>query len=72
MFQCLATGRWFSPDPPVSSTNKTDRHDIDEILLKVALKPPNKQNVLLKTSITSFGIASGLMFPVLHTLLSVK
>jgi len=31
------TGRWFSPAPPVSSTNKTDRHDITEILLKVAL-----------------------------------
>jgi hypothetical protein len=27
----------FSPDPPVSSTNKTERHDITEILLKVAL-----------------------------------
>jgi len=24
--------------PPVSSTNKIDRHDITEILLKVALK----------------------------------
>jgi hypothetical protein len=33
----LATGRWFSPGTPVSSTNKTDRHDIVEILLKVAL-----------------------------------
>ena len=33
----LATGRWFFPDTPVSSTNKTDRHDITEILLKVAL-----------------------------------
>jgi hypothetical protein len=31
------TGRWFSPEPPVSSTNKTDRHDTTEILLKVAL-----------------------------------
>ena len=30
--QWLATGRWFSP---VSPTNKTDRHDINEILLKV-------------------------------------
>ena len=29
--QWLATGRWFSPGPPVSSTNKTDRHDISEI-----------------------------------------
>ena len=35
--QWLATGRWFSPSPPVSSTNKTDRHDITEIFLKVAL-----------------------------------
>ena len=29
--------RWFSPLIPVSSTNKTGRHDITEILLKVAL-----------------------------------
>ena len=35
--QWLATGRWFSPATPVSSTNKTDRHDITEILLKVPL-----------------------------------
>jgi len=33
----LATGRWFSPGTSVSSTNKTDHHDITEILLKVAL-----------------------------------
>jgi hypothetical protein len=35
--QWLATGRWFSPGTPVSSTKRTDRHDITEILLKVAL-----------------------------------
>jgi hypothetical protein len=35
--QWLAAGRWFSPSPPVSSTNKTDRHDIIEISLKVEL-----------------------------------
>jgi len=34
----IATGWWFSP---VSSTNKTDRHDITEILLKVALSTIN-------------------------------
>jgi hypothetical protein len=34
----LAHGRWFSPDTPASSTTKTGRHDIAEILLKVALK----------------------------------
>ena len=28
--QWLTTGQWFSPGPPVSSTNKTDRHDITE------------------------------------------
>jgi hypothetical protein len=33
-----AYGRWFSPDTPASSTTKTGRHDIAEILLKVALK----------------------------------
>jgi hypothetical protein len=31
-------GRWFSPGPPAYSTTKTGRHDIAEILLKVALK----------------------------------
>jgi hypothetical protein len=34
----LAHGRWFSPDTLASSTTKTGRHDIAEILLKVALK----------------------------------
>ena len=33
----LSAGRWFSPATPVSFTNKTDRHDITEILLKVVL-----------------------------------
>jgi hypothetical protein len=32
--QRIATGRWFSPGTPVSSTNKTDRHDIAKILWK--------------------------------------
>jgi hypothetical protein len=34
----LARGRWLSPGTPASSTTKTGRHDIAEILLKVALK----------------------------------
>jgi hypothetical protein len=33
----LAAGRWISPGTTVSSINKADRHDITEILLKVAL-----------------------------------
>jgi hypothetical protein len=32
----------FSPGTPVSSTNKTDRYDIAEILLKVALNTMNQ------------------------------
>jgi hypothetical protein len=35
--QWLSTGRWFYPCTPVSSTNKTDHHDIKEISLKVTL-----------------------------------
>ena len=35
--QWLAAGRLFAPGTLVSSTNKTNRHDITEILLKVAL-----------------------------------
>ena len=35
---CDKVCQWFSPATPVSSTSKTDRHDITEILLKVALK----------------------------------
>jgi hypothetical protein len=35
LYQLLAHGRWFSP---ASSITKTGRHDIAEILLKVALK----------------------------------
>jgi hypothetical protein len=34
----LAHGQWFSPGTPASSTTKAGRHDIAEILLKVALK----------------------------------
>ena len=37
VYQLLAHGRWFSPGTPASSTSKTVRHDIAEILLKVAL-----------------------------------
>jgi hypothetical protein len=37
VYQLLAQGRWFSHGTPASSTTKTGRHDIAEILLKVAL-----------------------------------
>jgi hypothetical protein len=43
-YQLLAHGRWFSPGTPASSTTKTGRHDIAEILLKVALSTINQIN----------------------------
>jgi hypothetical protein len=41
-YQLLAHGWWFSPGSPASSTTKTGRHDIVEILLKVALSTINQ------------------------------
>jgi hypothetical protein len=43
-------GRWFSLGPTVLSSNKTDRHNIAEILLKVefnTIKQKNKLHVVL-------------------------
>jgi len=42
VYQLLALGRWFSPCTPASSTTKTGRYDIAEILLKVALSTINQ------------------------------
>ena len=36
-YQLFAHGRWFSLGIPASSTTKTGRHNISEILLKMAL-----------------------------------
>jgi hypothetical protein len=38
VYQLLPHGRWFSTGTPASFITKTGRHDIAEILLKVALK----------------------------------
>jgi len=42
VYQLLAHGRWFSPGTPASSITKTGRHEIAEILLKVALNTINQ------------------------------
>jgi hypothetical protein len=44
----FAHGRWFSPGTPASSTTKTGRHDIAEILLKVALKHQKSNQITPK------------------------
>jgi hypothetical protein len=46
MTYVVTTGLWFFLGIPVSTTNKTNRHDITEILLKVALNTINL-NLLL-------------------------
>ena len=45
VYQLLDHGRWFSLGTPASSTTKTGRHDIAEILLKVALNTKNQINL---------------------------
>ena len=42
VYRLLAHGRWFSPGTPASSTTKTGRNDIAEIMLKVALNTKNQ------------------------------
>jgi len=49
-YQLLTQGRWFSPGTPASSTTKTGRNDIAEILLKVAL------NTKIQIQIQDIGI----------------
>ena len=39
---CKLNGRWFSPGTLASSTTKTGRHDIAEVLLKVVLNTKNQ------------------------------
>jgi hypothetical protein len=45
VYQLLAHGRWFSSGTPASSTTKTGRHDIAEILLKGALSTNNLNQI---------------------------
>ena len=48
-----AVGRWVSSKTSVSSTNKTDIHDIAEMLLKLALSTIALTLILLLTSTQS-------------------
>jgi hypothetical protein len=48
IYQLFAHGQWFSLSTPASSTTKTGRHDIAEILLKVTLNTIN-HNLQLTT-----------------------
>jgi hypothetical protein len=49
VYQLLAHGRWFSPGTLASSTTKTGRHDIAEILLKMALNTKYKNKIKINS-----------------------
>jgi hypothetical protein len=51
----LVTGWLFSPGTPVTSTNKTDSHDVTEILLKVVYNPKPSTRLLKAVSTASKG-----------------
>ena len=57
VIKCVSDLRgWFSAGTPVSSTNKTDRHDIDEILSKVVLSIINQSTNHFNTTSTHVNI----------------
>jgi hypothetical protein len=53
-------GRWVSPGPTASFTNKSDRHNVTNILLKVVL------NIMIETTICPIII---ILYPELSSLL---
>ena len=59
IYQLLAHVRWFSPGSPSSSTTKTGRHDITEILLK---KSKSIECLSVESPLTHL-IISRLLFP---------
>jgi len=50
VYQLLAQGRWFCPGTPASSIAKTGRHDIAQLLLKVALRHKKINQSIKQTS----------------------
>ena len=54
VYQLLADGRWFSLSSTASPTTKSGRHDIAEILLKVALNTINQSIKKIKSNAVSF------------------
>jgi hypothetical protein len=61
VYQLVAHGRWFSLCTLASSTTKTDRHDIAEILLKVALKKNPPKVKIVKYDLILFLVGFFLM-----------
>ena len=61
VYQLLAHSQWFSLGTLASSTTKTSRHDIAEILLKVALSTINQIKSRIDSEIigqTHYGVTN--------------
>ena len=70
--QWFATGRWFSPGTPISSTNKIDRYNITELLLKMALSAISHNSSSIFRSYSSFNIQIILFYQFLsHFVLTI-
>ena len=65
--QWLVAGWWFSPGTPVSSTNKTDHHDITEILFESGVKHHKTKSIFFLCHILAWVTSC---FFVLHLSLS--
>ena len=70
VYQLLAHGRWFSPGTPASSTTKTGRHDIAEILLKVALNIKSNHNQIVNFA-TTFSITTFCLYVLAYMMLEL-
>jgi hypothetical protein len=72
-------GQWFSPGTPVSSINKTDHHDINEILFEVTLNTItpylslHKRNIINENKQTNIKRKKiyGLLLDMLFTYLTI-
>jgi hypothetical protein len=69
VYQLLAHDRWFSQGTPASSTTTTGRHDIAEILLKVALKKPKSNQLICRSFIFVYDGTTYSYIPYLYTLI---
>ena len=74
VYQLFAHGWWFFPDTPTFSTTKTDRHDIAEILLKLALNTKNQINYKLinSTSTILFSMIFEFMYSIYKIVVGLK
>jgi len=52
VIKLIATGRWFSPVTPVSSTNKSDRHD-NRNIVESGIKHQKPKTIQVRTGAES-------------------